>query len=406
MMKRGTFERVSSAGDLETDGRYNLDKSTKRTTKITQKLALFPSKAPDEQVEIDEFPRNKRRIETEQMLATLDKSALPRATGYCIANGIDMHALMNWLIQVKGQYRTAPKRFDEAIYTTFTNIFSPIETETVQTPMSETTPLINEAIEHEDRLGRVDAEDPESQLREEEDASPYARLGGGIGQIFFFDYGAVVFFGLNEREERFVLRQLNQFLEEPLKPADVETEVFRFTYNSSYQPRIWNDIILVRNPSNYMLLLTIAHAIGQSTKLALFEELVEATINRTRGVPEGMAITGTVGLSSSQITRLVGQLFMLRINVNLVSNVVDIPELFWSEPALEPFYRSVRQYLEIQQRVDLLNQRVGVLSDLLSMLKDHLESRSSENLEIIVIALICFEIIIGVATIIFDSMAD
>jgi uncharacterized Rmd1/YagE family protein len=64
----------------------------------------------------------------------------------------------------------------------------------------------------------------------------------------------------------------------------------------------------------------------------------------------------------------------MRINVNLVSNILDTPEIFWSEPALEPLYSAIRGYLEISQRVELLNQRVQVISDLLDMLKDHLNS--------------------------------
>lgn len=74
------------------------------------------------------------------------------------------------------------------------------------------------------------------------------------------------------------------------------------------------------------------------------------------------------------ITKKMGQLFIMRINVNLVSNILDTPEIFWSEPFLEPLYSAIRSYLEISQRVELLNQRVEVISDLLEMLKDHLNS--------------------------------
>ena len=52
--------------------------------------------------------------------------------------------------------------------------------------------------------------------------------------------------------------------------------------------------------------------------------------------------------------------------------------------------------------MELLNQRVGVISDLLDMLKEHLNSSHGEQLEWIVIILIAFEIIIGVITISID----
>lgn len=117
-----------------------------------------------------------------------------------------------------------------------------------------------------------------------------------------------------------------------------------------------------------------------------------------------------------------GQLFIMRINVNLVSNILDTPEIFWSEPTLEPLYSAIRSYLEISQRVELLNQRVEVISDLLQMLKDHLNSSHGkfaclktsswvseitsiigEYLEWIVIWLIAMEILVAVITTTLDT---
>lgn len=62
-------------------------------------------------------------------------------------------------------------------------------------------------------------------------------------------------------------------------------------------------------------------------------------------------------------------------------------------------------YLEINQRVELLNQRTSVISDLLDMLKEHLNSSHGEQLEWIVIVLIFFEIVIGVVTICMDAFS-
>lgn len=42
------------------------------------------------------------------------------------------------------------------------------------------------------------------------------------------------------------------------------------------------------------------------------------------------------------ITKKIGQLFIMRINVNLVSNILDTPEIFWSEPSLQPLYSAIR----------------------------------------------------------------
>lgn len=77
----------------------------------------------------------------------------------------------------------------------------------------------------------------------------------------------------------------------------------------------------------------------------------------------------------------IGELFILRINIHLNGSVLDTPELFWVEPQLEPVYQAVRSYLEMDQRVGLLTERLDVIADLLAVLKDQLSSGHGEKLE-------------------------
>ena len=115
-----------------------------------------------------------------------------------------------------------------------------------------------------------------------------------------------------------------------------------------------------------------------------------------------------------------GEVFLLRANITAVGSVLDSPEVFWvsassagarptkrfaqplmtcctaalpqSYPDLRPLYDAARSYLEIPQRINLLNTRVEVLQDMLQLLKESVSSRHSERLEQIVIVLIAIEI--------------
>jgi uncharacterized Rmd1/YagE family protein len=223
-----------------------------------------------------------------------------------------------------------------------------------------------------------------------------------VGDLFFFDYGVVVMWGFSEQEEKLILKFLANYEDEKLEDENVEMELLHFHYNIYSQPGIYNDIITLKSPSSPLIKLTISHAIAQSVKLALFEGLIEETIESTRHIPQILSENGKISMSRGAINKKIGQLFIMRINVNLVSNVLDTPEIFWSEPALEPTYNTIRGYLEISQRVELLNQRVSVISDLLDMMKENLNSSHGEQLEWIVIMLIGFEIVIGIFTICFD----
>ena len=61
-----------------------------------------------------------------------------------------------------------------------------------------------------------------------------------------------------------------------------------------------------------------------------------------------------------------GKLFKLRRDVNLMSNVLDVPELFWSEASLKGLYDAVREYMEIGPRVQVLNEKLAVVGDLVA----------------------------------------
>lgn len=114
---------------------------------------------------------------------------------------------------------------------------------------------------------------------------------------------------------------------------------------------------------------------------SLFEELVDNTIETCKDIPTQIALTGKIALTRTQINMQIGELFILRINIHLNGSVLDTPEVFWTEPHLEPVYQAVRQYLEMDQRVGLLTERLDVIADLLAVLKDQLSHGHGEKLE-------------------------
>ncbi|KDN44376.1 DUF155-domain-containing protein [Tilletiaria anomala UBC 951] len=259
----------------------------------------------------------------------------------------------------------------------------------------------------ETRLQREQAEQ-EAKLREEQRRREEARrkrkerflVRDIIPEIFVMEYGTIVIWGMTEVEERRFLRELKRFEVERLSPEDIESEDLNW-YLADYS-RIYNDVITLRRGSSYMTKLSLSHALAQSTKISFFEGVIENTIDATKGIPQSIAESGKIGMPPADIMKQIGHLFILRMNIHLVGSIVDSPEIFWAQPDLEPLYSAARSYLEIPQRIDLLNARVEVLQDMLQLLKDQVSSSHSEWLEIIVIVLIVLEIILGVATMIVD----
>ncbi|CAO1634312.1 unnamed protein product [Sympodiomycopsis kandeliae] len=223
---------------------------------------------------------------------------------------------------------------------------------------------------------------------------------GTTPEVFVMEYGTVVIWGMTQQEEKRLLKEIRKFEVERLAPEDVESEELNW-YLADYS-RIYNDVITLRRGSSYMTKLSLSHALAQSTKISFFEGVIDDTIDTTKDIPQSIAESGKIGMPPAEIMKQIGHLFILRMNIHLVGSIVDSPEIFWAQPDLEPLYSAARSYLEIPQRIDLLNARVEVLQDMLQLLKDQVTSSHSEWLEIIVIVLIVLEIILGVATMIVD----
>ncbi|KXJ94677.1 hypothetical protein Micbo1qcDRAFT_173460 [Microdochium bolleyi] len=224
-------------------------------------------------------------------------------------------------------------------------------------------------------------------------------------EVFIFDYGVVVIWGMTLAHEQRFLKDIAKFELDKLEADDVETECFNFYYTREYQPRIYNDFITLRDKGNYMTKLAISHALAQSVKTSLFEEMIASTVDECKDIPTQIAMTGKIALSRKEINMQIGELFILRINIHLNGSVLDTPELFWVEPHLEPVYQAVRSYLEMDQRVGLLTERLDVIADLLAVLKDQLSHGHGEMLEWIVIILIAAEILVAAINIVVDLYA-
>jgi len=222
-----------------------------------------------------------------------------------------------------------------------------------------------------------------------------------VPDVFVFEYGTVVIWGMTEREEKRLLASLRKFEVEKLSLEDIEMEDLNFYY-ASYS-RIYNDVITLRKGSSFMTKLSLSHALSQSVKISLFEELISSTIEQTRDLPRSLSETGKIGMPRKEIMKQIGSLFILRINWG--GSILDSPDFFWSYPDLEPLYQAARSYLEIGQRIDLLNARVAVLQDMLSLLKESVNSSHGERLETIVIVLIGVEIILGIMTMLVDLLS-
>jgi uncharacterized Rmd1/YagE family protein len=239
-----------------------------------------------------------------------------------------------------------------------------------------------------------------------------------LGDVFLFDYGVVVLWGLSPAQEAAVLDALLAAMPAaqgggaavtPLPPGLRERDVFEVCYAPYLEPppggppakgliNIQNGVITLnsRFAGDPLAQLAVSHAMAQSTKLSVFERRVTRLAETSAYIPTTLAATGVVRMHRREATRLTGQLFLQRSAVNLLSTVLDGPAFFWDAPDdLQGLYSQVTKYLELKSRVAVLNARYQVLEAMLLMVNQQLNEAHATRLEWIIIALIAIEIFLG-----------
>jgi uncharacterized Rmd1/YagE family protein len=208
--------------------------------------------------------------------------------------------------------------------------------------------------------------------------------------VFYFPYGAVVCWGIS-RDQGFRFLELAKDYEQQ---HSIEIETDEFTYSQGELPKIVDDEIFLP-VIDTLTKLAISHGVAQSVKLGTFESALQKTFKHTRQIPENLAKQGKISLSRREIRRKMGELFIERNSINLHLDVLDTPEFFWEYPEYEPLYNMIANYLDIKQRVEVLNQRLAIVHELFNMLGNELNHQHSSRLEWTIIWLIIIEVVLS-----------
>lgn len=216
------------------------------------------------------------------------------------------------------------------------------------------------------------------------------------GDIFFFNHGCFVCWGFRKKFEDRLLESVKEFAKNPSQY--VESDYFYYHYGNETSIDAHEkhklDIITLDSEEPF-LKLAISYGLAQSIKLETFEEAIQEAIKKNAQLPEEIALRGEISLSRRAIFKRIGEIFIARSSINLNIEYLDVPEFFWRNPSMEPYYIVTKKYLDIPGRVMALNQKLDVLQELLDILNSQVQHRHSSLLESTIILLIIVEIVIS-----------
>ncbi len=203
---------------------------------------------------------------------------------------------------------------------------------------------------------------------------------------FLFKYGVAIFWDFEDEE--YFLKKINTSL-----TGIKISEDYKYHISPTQPVKIELDTINI-DSDDELKKLSISFAIEQSIKLEEFEESIKKTLEETEHIPLDLTENGRVPMSSKDIAKERGRLFITKSNIYLHFELLETPDFFWEYPELDIYYQSMKKYLELQPRIEILNRKMNVMQEILAILADEQNHKHSSLLEWIIIILIAIEIIL------------
>ncbi|WPK25759.1 hypothetical protein PUMCH_003087 [Australozyma saopauloensis] len=221
------------------------------------------------------------------------------------------------------------------------------------------------------------------------------------GQVMILANGTVVGWGLTE--SKMLKKLVPPLIPATLEPCNCESEEMDYVevgsdeaIDSSPQSFMQGDVLVIpeKNPRERQLDMA-AFAIGfsRSTRLSILEESLEKIIQHTRENSEILNEGFRITLNELDILRVTGRLFKLRAKLNLYSELIETPDLYWSEPTLEKIYEAISHRLDIPLRISIMNRKLDYVTEEQRALLSFLNEKKSTRLEWIIILLIMVEVL-------------
>ncbi|XP_034015959.1 required for meiotic nuclear division protein 1 homolog isoform X2 [Thalassophryne amazonica] len=224
--------------------------------------------------------------------------------------------------------------------------------------------------------------------------------------VFFFREGSVVFWNVEEKMMKKVLRILEPHEIQPYEVALVnwENEEINYTVEEQVSKLQRGNFILnsaIDQQEAILEKFAFSNALCLSVKLAIWEVSLDNFVESIQTIPETLKSGKKIKLSSAEVMQKIGELFSLRHCINLRSDLLITPDFYWDRENLEKLYDKTCQFLSINRRVNVVNEKLQHCSQLTDLMRSHLSEKHSLRLEWMIVVLITIEVMFELGRMIF-----
>ena len=216
---------------------------------------------------------------------------------------------------------------------------------------------------------------------------------GATAWIIAYDFGAVVFAGIDDATRGAVLEAIaKRFGPEPHPP--IQEQVLIETAPDE-KPSVQFDRVFVREIDRRLVEL-VALVAAQSAAMEYYEEDVDQVLARLNKASETLAETGKLPARQREMLKFVGSGMSTHNQVVFTLSLLDTPQLAWEDETLDRIYGGLRTQFEIADRFRALDLKLRMIHESFSLFVELTQERRSYRLEWAVTILVALEVVLFV----------
>lgn len=213
--------------------------------------------------------------------------------------------------------------------------------------------------------------------------------------MFSFREGTIACWNMSGEEITRLLDFIQPFEIKPYERKSVleEKEEMDFQLTDG-KAKLFKGILHLKkdSPDNLLEQYAFSNAIALSVKLAVLESSLSSYIDDIQFITEDMKNGSRLRLTRDQVFRKTGNLFALRHHINLSSDLLDTPDFYWDRQDLEQLFQNTCNFLNINKRTKVMNDKLNHCTELMALLSHHLNDKHHVRLEWMIIVLIMVEV--------------
>ena len=209
------------------------------------------------------------------------------------------------------------------------------------------------------------------------------------GEAFVFMHGSIVFWGVGISDVKQFLKVIARSSIDPYEHR--EEEIYNLAQESGFEI-VDSDIIMEHDSEETKV--AVSFALAQAVTLKHYESIIAKAMPDLITLPTELAKNGKISISKKKALKKTGEIFLVRAQINLHSDLLDTPEYFWERTDQEEsIYNQVIQEIDLRKRIRKLNHRLDIIQSTYDLLRAHIEHKDGVFLETTIIVLILIEII-------------